>query len=87
MARLRSDSAQPTAKRGGRTQLAELLHSGQKDVLHQVFGIARRNARQQDRMDHARITDVKLPERRAVARSRGTDKSVVVDGFVRRQHC
>ena len=73
----RRSTDQPAAKRRRRAQPAQPLERRHEDILRQVFGLARRHARQQNTVDHPGVAYVQFAERPAVPFRRRPHQVVV----------
>ena len=75
------DCEQPTRKGGGLTKRGQVAERQQKNILDEIIGVGRCDARKQDTVNHARVALVKLAEGRAVALAGGDDELGDFYGF------
>ena len=76
---------QPAAKRRGLPEAGEPVPRGEEDVLHEIVDIDPRHARQEEPVNHPRITLVELSERRLVSPLRRLRQPAVVGRMRRRK--
>ena len=75
------DRADPGAESSGLTKLIEAFHRLEKDLLHSIVGIGRRDSAQQNAVNGARVPAVESAERLTVAIDRCAHESgILCDG-------
>src|SRR5207253_3017240 len=76
---------QPGSETRNLTQAMKLTQGQKKNFLNKVIHFARRNASEQDAVDHAGVAVVETPERGSIAIASGADERVFLAGFGGRQ--
>ena len=80
------DGCEPAAEGRLLTKAGQAAHGSEEDILKEVFGVGRRDAGEQDAVDHAGVALVEFAEGGAVTGAGTADQQSVTGGVDGQSH-